>query len=176
MVVKGYKIRYKLVPQSHYCVCMCIWANHGPLRASQVILVVKNPSANAEDRCRFDPWVGRCPGGGQGDPLHYSCLENPLDRGAWWAAVHRVAKSWTELKRLSTHACVCMYNMLIYTYIYFNIMCACTYTYIFMYIYTYFSYIYIKYIRMYMCVYPGVCIMWVCVYNLLSLHESETRL
>ena len=36
-------------------------------------------------------------------PLQYSCLENPADRGAWWAAVHRVAQSWTQLKRLSTH-------------------------------------------------------------------------
>ena len=49
MVVKGHKIRYELVAHRHYCVCMCIWANHGPLRASQVTLVVKNPSANAGD-------------------------------------------------------------------------------------------------------------------------------
>ena len=35
----------------------------------------------------------RSPGGGHGNPLQYSCLENPMDRGAWWAAVHRVAKS-----------------------------------------------------------------------------------
>ena len=38
------------------------------------------------------------------NPLCYSCLENPMDRGAWWAAVHRVAQSWTRLKRLSMHA------------------------------------------------------------------------
>ena len=45
------------------------------------------------------------PGGeGNGNPLLYSCLENPVDRGAWWAAVHRVAQSWTQLKRLSMHA------------------------------------------------------------------------
>ena len=36
---------------------------------------------------------------GNGNPLHYSCLENPVDRGAWWVAVHRVAQSWTRLKR-----------------------------------------------------------------------------
>ena len=45
-------------------------------------------------------------GEGNGSPLQYSCLENPLDRGAWWAAVHRVAQSPTRLKRLSMHACV----------------------------------------------------------------------
>ena len=44
-------------------------------------------------------------GGGNGNPLHYSCLENPMDRGALWAAVHRVAQSRTQLKRLSMHAC-----------------------------------------------------------------------
>ena len=37
------------------------------------------------------------PGEGNGNPLQYSCLENPMDRGAWWAMVHRVAKSWTRL-------------------------------------------------------------------------------
>ena len=40
-------------------------------------------------------------GEGQGNPLQYSCLENPMDRGAWWAAVHGVTKSWTQLKQLS---------------------------------------------------------------------------
>ena len=39
--------------------------------------------------------LGRSPGGGHGNPLQYSCLENPMDRGTWWAAVHGVAKSWT---------------------------------------------------------------------------------
>ena len=45
-------------------------------------------------------------GGGNGNPLQYSCLENPMDRGACWAAVHRVAQSRTRLKRLSIHACM----------------------------------------------------------------------
>ena len=45
-------------------------------------------------------------GEGNGNPLQYSCLENPVARGAWWAAVHRVAYSRTQLKRLSMHACV----------------------------------------------------------------------
>ena len=44
-------------------------------------------------------------GGGHGNPLQYSCLENLTDRGAWWAMVHRVTKSWTWLKWLSRHAC-----------------------------------------------------------------------
>ena len=42
-------------------------------------------------------------GEGNGTPLQYSCLENPMDGGAWWAMVHGVAKSWTQLKRLHFH-------------------------------------------------------------------------
>ena len=45
----------------------------------------------------FGPCVRRSPGGGSGDPLQYSCLGNPMDRGAWWATVHEVAKNWTGL-------------------------------------------------------------------------------
>ena len=48
--------------------------------------------------------LGRSPGEGSGNPLQYSCLENPMDRGACWATVHGVAKSRTQLKQLSTHA------------------------------------------------------------------------
>ena len=48
--------------------------------------------------------LARSPGGGHGNPLHYSCLENPMDRGAWQATVHRVTKSRTQLKRLNTRA------------------------------------------------------------------------
>jgi len=44
------------------------------------------------------PRLGRSPGEGHGKPVHYSCLENPMDRGAWWAMIHRVAKSWIQLK------------------------------------------------------------------------------
>ena len=43
------------------------------------------------------PGLGRAPGEGHGDPLQYSCLENPMDGGAWWTTVHRVTKSWTRL-------------------------------------------------------------------------------
>ena len=48
------------------------------------------------------PELGRSPGGGNGNPLQYSCLENPMNRGAWQATVHTFAQSWTQLKRLST--------------------------------------------------------------------------
>ena len=61
--------------------------------------VVKNPPGNAGDTriAGSNPGSGRSPGGRHGDPLQYSCLENPMDRGAWQAATHRVAKSWTGL-------------------------------------------------------------------------------
>ena len=49
-------------------------------------------------------------GGGHGNPLQYSCLENPMDRGPWWATVHRIAKCWTQLKRLNRHT-VNLYNL-----------------------------------------------------------------
>ena len=67
--------------------------------------MVKNPPANAGDIRDVDSILGwgRSPGGGHGNPLQYSCLENPIDRGAWWATVHRVAKGLTRLKCLSTH-------------------------------------------------------------------------
>ena len=45
-------------------------------------------------------------GEGNGNTLQYSCLENPADRGIWWAAVHGVTQSWTQLKQLSMHACI----------------------------------------------------------------------
>ena len=53
--------------------------------------MVKNPPCNAED-LRLISGLGRSPGEGKGNPLQYSCLENPMDRGTWWAIVHRVAK------------------------------------------------------------------------------------
>ena len=49
-------------------------------------------------RLGFDPWVGKIPGEGNGYPLQYSCLENSMDRGAWWATVHEVAKSQRQLR------------------------------------------------------------------------------
>ena len=72
--------------------------------AFQVALVVKNPPANAGDTALI-PGSGRFPGGGHCNPLQYSCLENPMDRGVWQATAHGVAKSWTWLKWLRTHTC-----------------------------------------------------------------------
>ena len=68
--------------------------------ASQMALVVKNLTANAGD-IRDEgsiPGSGRSPGEGQGNPLQYSCPENPLDRGTWRAIVCKVAKGLTQLK------------------------------------------------------------------------------
>ena len=64
--------------------------------------VLKNLPADAGDArdAGVIPGWGRSPGGGNGNPLQYSCLGSPMDRGAWWAAVHGVAKSQT---RLSSH-------------------------------------------------------------------------
>ena len=64
-------------------------------------LVAKNPAANAGDIKDMVsiPGLGRCPGEGHGNPPQYSCLENPMDRGAWWAAAHRFAQSQTRLKQ-----------------------------------------------------------------------------
>ena len=61
--------------------------------------MVKNPPANAGDTRDLGliPGLGRSPGGGHGNPLQYSCLENPMDRGAWRATVHGVAESQTRL-------------------------------------------------------------------------------
>ena len=63
--------------------------------------VVKNLPANAGDVGDADlsPELGRLPGVGNGNPLQYSCLENSTHRGAWWATVHGVTKSWTQLSR-----------------------------------------------------------------------------
>ena len=62
--------------------------------------MVKNPPANAGDLKDTGsiPESGRSPGEGNGYPLQYSCLENPMDRGAWRAIVHGATKSWTPLK------------------------------------------------------------------------------
>ena len=76
--------------------------------------MVKNPPASAGDvkDAGSIPGLGRSPGGGSGNPLQYSSLENPKDRGAWWAIIHSVAKSQTQLKRLSPHAKL-LYNVVL---------------------------------------------------------------
>ena len=83
--------------------------NHTLPWASQLALVVKNPPANSGDIKDVDwiPGSRRSPGGGHGNPLQYSCLENPMDRGAWWATVHSIQSIVIQsdmTKRLITHA------------------------------------------------------------------------
>ena len=73
------------------------WESVQEKGASLVVLVVKNPSDNVGD-IRDDssiPGLGRSPGGGHGNPFQYSCLGNPMDRGAWQTTDHRVTKSQT---------------------------------------------------------------------------------
>ena len=70
--------------------------------ASLVAQSVKNLPAILETACKTGdlgliPGSGSSPGEGNGNPVQYSCLENPMDRGAWQTTVHRVAKSWTQL-------------------------------------------------------------------------------
>ena len=72
---------------------------------SQVALVVKSLPANAVDvrDMGLIPGSGRSPGGEHGNPFQHSCLENPMDKGAWQVTVYGVAKSQTRLKQLNTH-------------------------------------------------------------------------
>ena len=80
-------------------------ARHSVLCYDQVLglpqwLSIEESACNAGDAREMDsvPGPGRSTRGGHGNPLQYSCLENPTDRGAWWTAVHGVTKSWTQLK------------------------------------------------------------------------------
>ena len=79
--------------------------NHSPIQSFPGGAVIKNQPANAGDTGD----AGSIPGSrslreGNGNPLQSSCLENPMGRAVWRAAVHRIAKSWTQLKWLSPHA------------------------------------------------------------------------
>ena len=67
-----------------------------PCRVSQVVKNMLVNEGDIRDMGSIPGW-GRSPGGGNGNPLQYSCRENPMDRAAWWAAFHQVAKSWTRL-------------------------------------------------------------------------------
>ena len=80
----GQKTHEKMLNITHY------WA-------FQVVPAIKNPPANAGDagNAGSNPMSRRSPGEGNGNPFQCSCLENPVDRGAWWATVHGVTKSWT---------------------------------------------------------------------------------
>ena len=85
------------------CVCTHTWA-------SQMVLEVKNPPTNAGDirHLGLIPGSGRSPGGGHGNLLQYSCLENPTNRGAWRATVHGVSKNQTWLS--TTHSTSWLYQ------------------------------------------------------------------
>ena len=81
--------RKRLNPNSFTCVLICLNGFSGSS-------VVKNPPAIVGDADSI-PGSGRSPGEGNGNPLHYSCLGNPMNRGALRATVHGVTKSWTQL-------------------------------------------------------------------------------
>ena len=82
------------------------------LGAFQVVLVVKNLPANAGDArdAGLTPESGRSPRGGNGTPLQYSCVNNPMDRRAWKATVHGVSKSWTQLSNSTKTTIGCVGN------------------------------------------------------------------
>ena len=89
--------------------CLLHWqVDSLPLIFSNGSVVKSPPSGNAVDASSI-PGLGRSPGGGHGNPLHCSCLENPVDRGAWQATVHGVTKSQTQLKW--QHPCTHTYNL-----------------------------------------------------------------
>ena len=83
------------IPVAIFKCCMLVGG------VSQVVLVVKSLPVNAGDTGSI-PGLGRSPGGGHENTLQYSCLENSMDSGAWRTTVHKVAKSQTRLKQLST--------------------------------------------------------------------------
>ena len=86
------------LPYSPCSLCStCIGGGGDVLRPLLGFLGVKNPPANAGDirDSGLVPGWGRSPAGGHGNPLHYSCLENPINRAAWWATAHGVTKSQT---------------------------------------------------------------------------------
>ena len=75
---------------------------------------VKNLPANAGDPGDVDliPGWERFPGEGNGNPLQYSCLESPMDRGSWWATVHGAAKSWTRLNNYTLYIYILFFPIL----------------------------------------------------------------
>ena len=85
-----------------------------PFPGASPLPVVKNLPANAGNLRDGGsiPGLGRSPGGEHGNQLQYACLENCMDRGAWWTTVHRVAKSWTGLRWLCTHECTYRFSWL----------------------------------------------------------------
>ena len=105
---------FKNIFKCNYCVgsqtCQARFFCFGvrTLWASQVAQWIKNPPAIQEMQETWVRFLGQkdSPGGRHRNPLQYSCLENPMDRGAWQATVHIVKRSWTQLEQLDTHACM----------------------------------------------------------------------
>ena len=99
-IKKRKKKQVKLILIIHF-----IWLNISKICLS-IGSVLKNSPANAGDTrdSGSNSELGRSPGEGNDNPFQYSCLENSMDRGAWWAAVHGVAKSWTHLSMQHTRA------------------------------------------------------------------------
>ena len=85
------------------CVCVCVY------KEFPWWLSGKESACSAGD-LGLIPGSGRSTGGGHGNPLQYSCLENPMDRGAWRAAVCGVVQSRTQLNQLSSHSTACVYK------------------------------------------------------------------
>ena len=110
MFMMGHRTKYDLPEEEKKKITTFkLWIKLAWNWAIQVVLMIKNLLANAGDLRNVGsiPGSGRSPGGGHGNPLEYSCLENPMDRGVWWATGHGVAKSWTQteqLKHASTHS------------------------------------------------------------------------
>ena len=77
----------------------------GPFQPGSVVKILLANAGNVRDAGSITG-SGRSPGGGHSNPLHYSCLENHMDRGAWWATFHRVAKNQTRMKQHSMHECL----------------------------------------------------------------------
>ena len=105
-VVANGEFSFFMIEQYSIIVCVCMYVYMGFPGGS----VVKNPPAKTGDAGDMGliPGLGRFPGG-NGNPLQYSCLENPLDRGVWKATVHEVSKSWTWLSDWAyTHMYICM--------------------------------------------------------------------
>ena len=126
---KWYEVRSKVLPsESPACFLCWVWILCYKLRCARNSILFllcklniimrlqlgfpggassKEPACQCRKpkRCRLDPGSGRSPGGGDSNPLQYSWLENPMDRGAWWATVHGVTSSQMQLNWLSMHTC-----------------------------------------------------------------------
>ena len=96
---------YELPPPRNHLFTVTVARAWGKKWTSQVAPVVRDPPAEAGDAgdAGLLPGWGRSPGGGRGNPLQCSCLENPTDRGAWRVTVHEAAKSWTGLSWTNAH-------------------------------------------------------------------------